>query len=193
MYKKLNLKIVVQKNKKELKKIRGLVFINKTNEIIKLFESCTREEIGIALFAYEQFLCKGLKVSDKDLERLTEIFNYYDEELSDDFPSLTNDILQNADNLISEYFNDRKTISKDNYKVNANLIGNYDGLTHFEIAILENKTGCLYNNFGLAVKDKSIKADYGKDSFNAIYNACEEVNKKVQDLDIKLITCSLKK
>ena len=55
---------------------KGVGFINKTKEILKLFEQCSRAEIGISLLAYEEFICKGLKLNDKDLERLTKIFNY---------------------------------------------------------------------------------------------------------------------
>ena len=62
-----------------------MVFIDKFRDIIKLFENSSRREIGISLLAYEEFISKGLKVNDEDLEKLTEVFDYYDEELSDDY------------------------------------------------------------------------------------------------------------
>ena len=163
-----------------------MVFIDKVKNIIKLFEDSSRRDIGISLLAYEQFISKGLKVSDKDLERLTKIFDYYDKELSDDFPSLTNEVLQNVDTLINNFFNDTKNIIKDEYKITANLSYWNNDTTNFDVEI-SDKTGYLYSNFKCSIDDKTTNSNYYKDSFNTIYNACEEVNKKINELDIKSI------
>lgn len=163
-----------------------MVFIDKVKNIIKLFEDSSRRDIGISLLAYEQFTSKGLKISDKDLERLTKIFDYYDKELSDDFPSLTNEVLQNVDTLINNFFNDTKNIIKDEYKITANLSYWNNDTTNFDVEI-SDKTGYLYSNFKCSIDDKTTNSNYYKDSFNTIYNACEEVNKKINELDIKSI------
>ena len=112
-----------------------MVFIDKVKEIIKIFEDSSRQEIGISLFAYEEFICKGIKVSDKDLERLTKIFDYYNEEFSDGYPSLTNEVLQNVDILINDYFKDNDPVINDNYKITANLTGRYKNESYFDIEV----------------------------------------------------------
>lgn len=167
--------------------LRGLVFIDKVKTLIKNFEESTREEIGIAILAYEEFISKGLKVSDKDLEKLTEIFGYYDEELSDDYPSLVNEALQDCDILITNYFSDEKFTDKDGYKINLNYAGNDNSSTSFEVEIVDNKTGILENRLNYNVNDSFTNSDFGKDSFNTIYNACEEVKKQIEKTDIKSI------
>lgn len=169
-----------------------MVFIDKIKDIIKIFEDSSRRDIGISLLAYEEFICKGLKVSDKDLERLTKIFDYYDDELSDDYPSLTNEALQHSENLINDYFKDNDPVIKDEFKVSANLIDRYNDETYFDVEVSEKGTGYLYSNFKCTINDKSTNSNYYKDSFNAIYNACEEVNKKMKDLDIKSIINTFK-
>ncbi len=168
-----------------------MVFIDKINDIIKIFEDSSRRDIGISLLAYEEFICKGLKVSDKDLQRLTEIFDYYDEELSDDFPSLTNEVLQNVDTLISDFFKDEKEIIKDDYTIKASLSCWENNKTNFDIEVLD-KTGYLYGSFRSSIDDKTTNSDFYKDSFNTIYNACEEINKKMKETDIKSILDTFK-
>lgn len=161
-----------------------MVFIDRIKDIIKIFEECSREEIGISLFAYEEFICKGLKVSDKDLEKLTEVFNYYDEEFSDDYPSLTNEILQDSDRLISDYFKDNNRIVKDDHNIDINLSGRYKDTSYFDVEI-KDKTGYPESELKFSVDDKSIKSDYGKDSFNTTYKACDKVYKEIKKMDIK--------
>lgn len=161
-----------------------MVFIDRIKDIIKIFEECSREEIGISLFAYEKFICKGLKVSDKDLEKLTEIFNYYDDEFSDDYPSLTNEILQDSDRLISNYFKDNNKIIKDDYNIDINLSERYDDTSYFDVRV-KDKFGYPESELRFSVDDKNIKSDYGKDSFNTTYKACEKVYKEIKNMDIK--------
>ena len=168
-----------------------MVFIYKVKDIIKIFEECSRKDIGISLLAYEEFISKGLKVSDKDIERLTKVFDYYDDKLSNDYPSLTNESLQECDNLICDYFNETDTIIKDGYKININFSGRYKDTSCFDIEVADS-TGYLVSNFKSTVNDKNIKSDYGKDSFNTIYNACEEVRKEIIKTDIKNMIDSFK-
>ena len=169
-----------------------MVFIDRIKDVIKIFEECSREEIGISLLAYEEFICKGLKVSDKDLERLTNIFEYYDEELSDDFPSLTNEALQNSDVLICDCLNDTNKLEKDGYEINIHWNGRSDNATSFDVEIVDKKTGVLESDINYNVKDEFINSDYGKDSFNTVYNAWEEVHKQMKKTDIKSITNTYK-
>lgn len=162
-----------------------MVFIDKFRDIIKLFENSSRREIGISLLAYEEFISKGLKVNDEDLEKLTEVFDYYDEELSDDYPSLTNEVLQNSDNLICDYLKDNNTIEKDGYKIDINLAGRSENGTFFNVEITDKQTGILEDEINYNVKDKFINSDYGKDSFNTIFNAYKEVQKQIEKTDLK--------
>jgi len=168
-----------------------LVFIDKIKDIIKIFEECSREEIGISLLAYEEFLCKGLKVSDKDLKRLTEIFNYYDNTYSDDYPSLTNEILQDSDMLISDYFRDNNKIIKDNHNIDIKLSGRHDNTSYFNVKV-KDKFGYPESELKFSVEDKNIKSDYGKNSFNTTYKACEKVYKEIKNMDIKSMTNTFK-
>lgn len=163
-----------------------MVFIYKSKDLINIFENSTREDIGIALLAYEEFLCKGLKVSSKDLEKLTEIFNYYDENFSDDYPSLTNESLQNSENLIVNYFSDNNNIIKDDYKFKMNLADIYNGTTEINVEVVD-KFGRRETELNFKVSDSSTKSDYGKDSFNTIYKACEKVQDQLKKTDIKSI------
>ena len=162
-----------------------MVFIDRFRDIINIFENSSRREIGISLLAYEEFICKGLKVSNEDLEKLTEVFDYYDEELSDDYPSLTNEVLQNSDNLICDYLKDNNTIEKDGYKIDINLAGRSENGTSFNIEITDKQTGILEDELNYNVKDKFINSDYGKDSFNTIFNAYKEVQKQIEKTDLK--------
>ena len=162
-----------------------MVFIDKFRDIIKLFENSSRREIGISLLAYEEFISKGLEVNDEDLEKLTEVFDYYDEELSDDYPSLTNEVLQNSDNLICDYLKDNNTIEKDGYKIDINLAGRSENGTSFNVEITDKQTGILEDEINYNVKDKFINSDYGKDSFNTIFKAYKEVQKQIEKTDLK--------
>ena len=162
-----------------------MVFIDKFRDIIKLFENSSRREIGISLLAYEEFISKGLKVNDEDLEKLTEVFDYYDEEFSDNYPSLTNEVLQNSDNLICDYLKDNNTIEKDGYKIDINLAGRSENGTSFNVEISDKQTGILEDEINYNVKDKFINSDYGKDSFNTIFNAYKEVQKQIEKTDLK--------
>lgn len=167
-----------------------MVFINKTKDIIKLFEESTREEIGIALFAYEQFICKGLKVKNKDLERLTKLFEYYDEKLSDDYPSLTNEALQETEQLINNYFFS-DSLKKDNHYINIESNGRYNNTSNFKVNI-SDKFGYPECEFRITIKDNQTNSNYDKDSFNTTYNACKEVYNLIKTKDIKSITDTFK-
>lgn len=163
-----------------------MVFIYKSKDLINIFENSTREDIGIALLAYEEFLSKGLKVSSKDLERLTKIFNYYDENFSDDYPSLTNESLQHCDNLIVNYFSDNNNIIKDDYKFKMNFADVYSDSTAIDVDVVD-KFGRLETTLDYKVKHSSTNSNYDKDSFNTIYNACEKVQDQLKKTDIKSI------
>ena len=162
-----------------------MVFIDKFRDIIKLFENSSRREIGISLLAYEEFISKGLKVNDEDLEKLTEVFDYYDEEFSDNYPSLTNVVLQNSDILICNYLNTNNTIEKDGYEIEINLAGRSENGTSFNVEITDKQTGSFEDEINYNVKDKFINSDYGKDSFNTIFNAYKEVQKQIEKTDLK--------
>lgn len=162
-----------------------MVFIDKFRDIIKLFENSSRREIGISLLAYEEFISKGLKVNDDDLEKLTEVFDYYDEELSDDYPSLTNVVLQNSDILICNYLNTNNTIEKDGYEIEINLAGRSENGTSFNVEITDKQTGSFEDEINYNIKDKFINSDYGKDSFNTIFKAYKEVQKQIEKTDLK--------
>ena len=162
-----------------------MVFIDKVRDIIKLFENSSRREIGISLLAYEEFISKGLKVNDEDLEKLTEVFDYYDEEFSDNYPSLTNVVLQNSDILICNYLNTNNTIEKDGYEIEINLAGRSENGTSFNVEITDKQTGSFEDEINYNVKDKFINSDYGKDSFNTIFKAYKEVQKQIEKTDLK--------
>ena len=162
-----------------------MVFIDKFRDIIKLFENSSRREIGISLLAYEEFISKGLKVNDEDLEKLTEVFDYYDEEFSDNYPSLTNVVLQNSDILICNYLNTNNTIEKDGYEIEINLAGRSENGTSFNVEITDKQTGSFEDEINYNVKDKFINSDYGKDSFNTIFKAYKEVQKQIEKTDLK--------
>lgn len=157
-----------------------MVFINKVKDIIKLFEESNRDEIGIALLAYEEFISKGLKVSDEDLTNLTDVFNYYDEEFSDDYPSLTNEVLQNCDELICNYFSDYE---KDGYKFNIQVGSISDETTSYEVEVSDKKTGIIENEYRKSINNNGN--DYGYDSFNTIFKTCKEVRNQIENKEIK--------
>lgn len=167
-----------------------MVFINKTKDIIKLFEESTREEIGIALFAYEQFICKGLKVKNKDIERLTKLFEYYDEKLSDDYPSLTNEALQDSEQLIKNYFFSN-SLKRDNHIINVESAERDRNSTYFKVNICD-KFGYPECDFRITISDNQTNSNYDKDSFNATYNTCKELNNLIKKKDIKSITDTFK-
>ena len=162
-----------------------MVFIDKFRDIIKLFENSSRREIGISLLAYEEFISKGLKVNDEDLEKLTEVFDYYDEGFSDNYPSLTNVVLQNSDILICNYLNTNNTIEKDGYEIEINLAGRSENGTSFNVEITDKQTGSFEDEINYNIKDKFINSDYGKDSFNTIFKAYKEVQKQIEKTDLK--------
>ena len=162
-----------------------MVFIDKVRDIIKLFENSSRREIGISLLAYEEFISKGLKVNDEDLEKLTEVFDYYDEGFSDNYPSLTNVVLQNSDILICNYLNTNNTIEKDGYEIEINLAGRSENGTSFNVEITDKQTGSFEDEINYNIKDKFINSDYGKDSFNTIFKAYKEVQKQIEKTDLK--------
>ena len=60
------------------------------------------------------------------------------------------------------------------------------------VEIVDKKTGVLESDINYNVKDEFINSDYGKDSFNTVYNAWEEVHKQMNKTDIKSITDTYK-
>ncbi len=164
-----------------------MVFINKTEELVKTFQNYSRKEIGIALLAYEEFLCKGLKVSNTDLKRLENVFEFYDEKYSNDYPSLTNEVLQNSNTLICKYFS---SLVKDNqYGADINLLRQSNDSSCFDITIFDKHTGIpeTYLPFEISHGNKR----YDIDSFNTTYEVCNDLKEQV-DENIKLIKNSLK-
>lgn len=147
---------------------RGLVFIYKAKDLIKIFESSTRKEIGIALLAFEKFICKGEQVNNKDIQRITNLFDYYDEYLSDSFPSLTNEVLQDHESLIIDYFNHNK-IHKEDYSLCIDSIQDFDDKASINVNIVDN-TGKTETELIYFVKKENEKND-----FNSLYDTCEKV------------------
>lgn len=164
-----------------------MVFIDKVKEIVKSFEESTRKDIGIALLAYEEFISKGLKTTDKDLDRLEKIFNYYDETCSNDYPSLTNEVLQDCNTLICN----ANDFEKDGYKFHFDYLRK-DTSTSFVIEVSDSKTGFLESELRYEVVDNSINSNYGKDSFNTMNKACEKVKLHIQNMNIDEIVKSYK-
>lgn len=164
-----------------------MAFIDNIKEIIKLFEKSTREEIGISLLAYEEFICKGNKVTSKDLKKLEKVFKCYVERWSDDYPSLTNKVLQDSDMLICN----ANEFEKDGHKFTFDYCRN-DSSTSFVVEVREKKTGIIEDELHYEVKDSSINSCYGKDSFNTMYNACEKIKNHIQEKDLNEILRSYK-
>lgn len=164
-----------------------MAFIDNIKEIIKLFEKSTREEIGISLLAYEEFICKGNKVTSKDLKKLEKVFKWYDEHWSDDCPSLTNRVLQDCDTLICN----ANEFEKDGYKFTFDYCRN-NSSTSFVVEVREKKTGIIVDELHYEVKDSSTNSCYEKDSFNTMYNACEKIKSHIQEKDLNEILRSYK-
>ena len=142
-----------------------MVFINRLEELIKLFEECSRSEIGTALLAFEEHICKGLDVGKEELKNLQEIFDYYDEYYSDHYPSLANEALQSSENLILEKFEDYTSIA-------VNVINKQTGN-------IENDFECIYNN---------EKLGYEQDNyFDLVYKSCKETRKQLDEKSIEEI------
>lgn len=164
-----------------------MVFIDKIKDIVKLFENSSREEIGIALLAYEEFICKGNKVTSKDLKKLEKVFKWYDEHWSDDCPSLTNRVLQDCDTLICN----ANEFEKDDYKFTFDYCRN-NSSTSFVVEVRDKKTGIIEDELHYEIKDSSTNSCYGKDSFNTMYNACEKVKNHIQEKNLNEILRSYK-
>lgn len=166
-----------------------MAFINKVKEIIKLFEESTREEIGISLLAYEEFICKGLKISDSKLKKLSDIFNYYDEHYSDEYPSLTNESLQNINDLICGYYSN---FEKDGYNFKITYEDRTSDGTLLNVSVRENHSLILVDELQYTVTDKRINCEYDKDPFNTMIRACQEVQKEIKKTNIEDILKSYK-
>lgn len=166
-----------------------MVFIDKIKDIVKLFENSSREEIGIALLAYEEFICKDLKVTDEDLSNLTEVFNYYDKRLSDEFPSLTNEALQNSNDLICNCFG---RFEKDGYNIRITYDKRTSDSTCFDVSIIEKDTGNYVDEIDYTISDKYINCDYYKNPFNTTVKACQEVKNKVKNISMEELLKSFK-
>ena len=167
-----------------------MVFIDRIKDIVKLFEDSSREDIGIALLAYEEFICRDLKVTDKDISKLKEVFNYYDEKLSDDFPSLTNEALQDIDKLICDCFG---RFEKDGYNIKITYDKrNPDKSLTFDVSVIEKDTGNYVDEINYTISDKYINSDYSKDPFNTTIKACQEVKNKIKNANMEEILKSFK-
>ncbi len=164
-----------------------MVFIDKVKEIIKLFEESTREEIGISLLAYEEFICKNDKVTNKDLKRLQNVFEYYDENYSDDFPSLTNKVLQDSDLLICETLAFTKEDCKFQFEHSRN--GNS---TTLNVSVKDKTNGFPLDELHYKVMDNSLNDRHSENYFNTIYSACEKVKNHIKENNLNEILKSHK-
>lgn len=167
----------------------GVGFLNKIKEIIEIFKESSRDEIGTALLAYEQFICKDLSLTDKDLKKLSDVFDYYDEKMSDDYPSLLNEALQNIDTLICYYFSD---FEKDMYKFTITYLQRDSEETLFDVRMIEKDTGNFIDEVTYAINDKFIDCNYDEDSFNTTFKACQEIRKQIEKKDIEKLLKSFK-
>ena len=156
----------------------GVGFLDKIKEIIEIFKESSRDEIGISLLAYEQFICKGLKLTDKDTKKLSDVFDFYNQKMSEDFPSLVNEALQNMDTLICNYFSG---FEKDRYKFRISYVG-----------IIEKDTGVFVDEITYTITDKFIGCNYDKDSFNTTFKACQEIRKQTEKNDIEKLLKTFK-
>lgn len=158
-----------------------MVFINKLEELIKQFKDCSRSEIGTALLAYEEYLCKGLDVSNDDLKRLQEVFKYYDDNYSDDFPSLTNEALQYPKNIIINMFND---IEKDDYKFSFQVGSVNDNSTTIDVSMYNSHSGNIERDFEYVYNNKAlgINAD---NQLGLAFMACQETKKQLENKNVE--------
>lgn len=166
-----------------------MVFIDKIKDIVKLFENSSREEIGIALLAYEEFICKDLKVTNKDLSNLAKVFNYYDSRLSYDYPSLTNEALQNTNDLICNCFG---RFEKDGYNIKITYGNRNHDSTSLNVGVIEKDTGNYVDEIYYTISDKYINCDYSKNPFNTTIKACQEVKNKVKNINMEELLKSFK-
>ena len=67
-----------------------------------------------------------------------------------------------------------------------NLADIYNGITEINVEVVD-KFGRRETELNYKVSDSSTKSDYGKDSFNTIYKACEKVQDQLKKTDIKSI------
>ena len=164
------------------KRIWGLVFIDKIKELINIFEKCSYYEIGPALLAFEEFICRGLEASDEDLMNLQELFCFYDENYSDQYPNLMNEKLSNCDVLISDLFGN---FEKDGYTIELQTGSVTDTTTSIEVmvsnsaGITENEFQCFYDN-----KDLGVSPD---NYFGLIFRAFKETRKQLDNKNIEEI------
>ena len=161
-----------------------MVFIDNIKELIKVFENSTREEIGVALLSFENYISYGREVQNGDIKKLTEVYKWYDQNCSDNYPSLTNEVLEYPEIIIC---NMESGFVKDGYKIDINFGGRSftDDSTSFDIDITDNKTGVLNINTQIEIKDSEINSNYDDDSFNTIYKAVKEVKKQIQNNSIE--------
>lgn len=161
-----------------------MVFINKVEKLIKQFKECSRSEIGTALLAFEEYVCKNLDVSNDELKRLQKIFDYYDEVYSDSYPSLLNSPLESVDTLILEKFG---YFIKDGYKIKFNIGESTDEFnTSISVAIINEKTGDIEKDFECIYSNE--KLGYESDNyFDLVFLACQETRKQLNDKNIEEI------
>lgn len=160
-----------------------MVFINRSRELINLFKVCSRSEIGTALLAYEEYLCKDLDVSDEALKRLQDIFDFYDERYSDDYPSLANEVLQSPVNIIFDMFGD---FEKDGYNFDFHLGHLTDDTTSIEVVVSDRNTGYTENELDFDFENKTLDSN-NNDTLNIILKATQEVRKRLEKKPIEKI------
>lgn len=161
-----------------------MVFINRLEKLVKLFEECSRSEIGTALLAFEEHICKGLDVGKEELKSLQEIFDYYDESYSDHYPSLINEALESPENLILEKFG---YYTKDGYLIKFNIGDSTDeDYTSIAVMVINQQTGNIENDFECVYSNE--KLGYEQDNyFDLVYKSCKETRKQLDEKSIEEI------
>ena len=160
-----------------------MVFINRLQELINLFRTSSRSEIGIALLAYEEYLCKGLNVSSEALKNLQDIFDFYDERYSDEYPSLTNEVLQNPINVIFSMYGD---FEKDGHHFSFQLAHITNDTTSIEVIVSDSKTGYEENVLNFDFDNKTLDSK-NNDNLKTILLATIDIRKRLDKKPIEKI------
>ena len=104
---------------------------------------------------------------------------------------MTNEVLQDCETLIGDYFKDTKKINIGNYNIQVDLLGWIKDTSYFDVNVYD-KTGYQASSYKTTINDKQINSNYNMDSFNTIYNACEKVYDEIKKQDIESIINALK-
>lgn len=163
--------------------------IDKIKKIIKLFENSTRKDIGISLLAYEEYISKGIKITDDDLDKLSSVFDYYDKYYSDDYPNLINDPLQNINDLICECYGN---FDKDGYNFKINYEKRELDETTLGVIVRESHSRIFITELQYKVSDKNINSIYDENPFLTTIKACKEVKNKILNTNVEDILKSYK-